>query len=89
MGSVQNKLEQRRSRKRFAISDSSVSPPGIKEPFLFATEPKCKSRDIIMYHVYSITETTIGETKSVAIDDLVNVCSDISSVKRVIVNGIV
>ena len=34
-----------------------------------------------MYHIYSITETTVGKTKSVAIVDLVHICSNISSIK--------
>ena len=89
MGNVQSSLEQKRSRRRFAISDSSESPPGTNEPFLFATELKHKSRDVRVYHIYSITETTVGKTKSVAIVDLVHVCSNISSVKRVPANKIV
>ena len=85
MGNVQSKLEQKRSR-RFAISDSKSSTR-TNEPFLFTTEPKHKSRDVKMYHVYRITETMVGKTKSVAIVDLVHVCSDISSIKRVPANG--
>ena len=41
-----------------------------------------KSRDVQMYNIYSIAETMVGKTKSVAIVDLVHVCSDISSIKR-------
>ena len=42
-----------------------------------------------MYYVYSITETMVGKTKSVTIVDLVHVCTDISSIRRVPTNGIV
>ena len=67
MGNVQSTLEEKRSR-RFAISDTE-SPIRTNESFLFATEPKHKSRDMRMYHVYSITQTMVGKTKSVAIVD--------------------
>ena len=88
MGNVQSTLKQKRSRRRFAISDSK-SPTRTNEPFLFATKPKHKSRDVRMYYVYSITETMVGKTKSVTIVDLVHVCTDISSIRRVPTNGIV
>ena len=40
MGNVPSSSEQRRSRRRFTIAESSVKLPSTKEPFLFATEPK-------------------------------------------------
>ena len=89
MGSVQNSSEQRRSRRRFTIAESSVRPPNAKEPFLFAAEPKHKSKDVQMYHIYGITEFMRGSMKTVAITDLYNVCVDISFVKRSLVDGIV
>ena len=89
MGSVQSSSEQRRSRRRFTIAESSIKPPGSKEPFLFGTEPKYKSKDVQMYHIYGITEFMRGSMKTVAITDLYNVCVDISFVKRSPVDGIV
>ena len=59
MGNIQSTFEQKRSKRRFTISDSE-SPIRTNEPFLFATKPKHKSRDVKMYHVYSITETMVG-----------------------------
>ena len=88
MGNVQSTLEQKRSKSRFAISDSE-GPTRTNKPFLFATEPKHKSRDVKMYHIHSITETMVGKTRSVAIVDLVHVCIDISSVKRDPTNRII
>ena len=76
MGSVQSSTEQRRSRRKFTIAESSVRPPSTKEPFLFATEPKHKTKDVKMYHIYGITEA-------------ITVCLDISFVKRSPVDGIV
>ena len=89
MGSVQSSSEQRRSRRRFTIVESSIKPPGSKEPFLFATEPKYKSKYMQMYHIYGITEFMRGSMKTVAITDLYNVCVDISFVKRSPIGGIV
>ena len=89
MGSVQRSSEQRRSKRRFTIAESSIKPPGSKEPFLFATEPKYKSKDVQMYHIYGITEFMRGSMKTVVITDLHNVCVDISFVKRGPVDGIV
>ena len=89
MGNVQSSSEQRRSRRRFTIAESSIRPPSSKEPFLFATEPKHKSKDVQMYHIYGITEFMRGSKKTVAITDLYNVCVDISFVKRSPVDGIV
>ena len=89
MGSVQSSSEQRRSRRRFTIAESSIKPPSKKEPFLFATEPKHKSKDVQMYHIYGITECMGKTIKTVAITDLYNVCIDISSVKRDPVDGMV
>ena len=75
------------------MCDSSVSPPGteglcIFQLLLFVTESKFKSEDIKVYHVDDITET-MGEVKTVAIVDLVNICTDTSSVKRAPTNEIV
>ena len=60
MGSVHSSSEQRRSRRRFTIAESSIRSPDAKEPFLFATEPKYKSKDVQMYHIYGITEFMRG-----------------------------
>ena len=89
MGNVHSKSEQRRSRRRFTIADSSIRSPDAKEPFLFATEPKYKTKDVQMYHIYGITESMRGSRRSVAITDMYNVCVDISFVKRHPVDGIV
>ena len=88
MGSVQSSSEQRRSRRRFT-SESTIRPPSLKEPFLFATEPKHMSKKVQMYHIYGITEFMRGSMKTVAITDLYNVCVDISFVKRSPVDGMV
>ena len=42
-----------------------------------------------MYHIYGVTETMGKTNKTVAITDLYDVCTDISSIKRYPVNGIV
>ena len=89
MGNVHSRSEQRRSRRRFTIADSSIRSPDAKEPSLFATEPKNKTKDVQMYHIYGITESKRGSERSVAITDMYNVCVDISFVKRHPVNGIV
>ena len=89
MGSVQSSSEQRRSRRRFTIAESTIRPPSSKEPFLFATEPKYMSRNMQMYHIYGITEFMRGSMKTVVITDLYNVCVDISFVKRSPVDGMV
>ena len=80
---------RRQSRRRFTFAESSIRSPDVKEPFLFATEPKHKSKDVQMYHIYGITEFMSGSTRTVAITDLYNVCVDISFVKRHPVDGIV
>ena len=51
MGTVHSSSEQRRSRRRFTIAQSSIRSPNAKEPFLFATEPKHKSKDVQMYNM--------------------------------------
>ena len=89
MGSVHSRSEQRRSGRRFSIAELSIRSPNAKEPFLFATEPKHKSKDIHMYHIYGITEFMRGSMRTVPITDLYNVCVDISFVKRHPVDGIV
>ena len=89
MGTVHSSSEQRSSRRRFTIAESSIRSPDTKELFLFATEPKHKSKVIQMYHIYGITEFMRGSMKTVAITDLYNVCVDISFVKRQPVDGIV
>ena len=88
MGNVHSKTEQKRSR-RFTVNESNIDPPNVKKPFLFATEPKYKTRDVQMYHIFGITETVNKSRKTVAITDLYNVCIDIGSVRRVSVDGIV
>ena len=88
MSNVHNKPEQIKSRRRVTICESPVNPPDSKEPCLFATEPKFKSRDVKMYHVYRVTETT-GLTKTMAIIDIANICRDISSLMRYVTDGIV
>ena len=65
MGNVQSSSEQRRSRRRFTIAESSIRPPSSKEPFLFATEPKHKSKDVQMYHIYGITEFMRGSNSAI------------------------
>ena len=47
--------ELRRSRRRVTVCEASKS-----EPFLFATEPKQKSSDVRMYHVYSLRPLGLG-----------------------------
>ena len=89
MGTVHSSSEQRRSRGRFTIAESTIRSPDTKEPFLFATEPKHKSKDVQMYHIYGKTEFMRGSMKTVVITDLYNVCVDISFVKRQPVDGIV
>ena len=56
---------------------------------MFATEPKYKTKDVQMYHIYGITESLGKTIKTVAITDLYNVCVDISFVKRDPVDGMV
>ena len=89
MGSVQSSSEQRRSRRRFTIAESTIRPPSSKEPFLFVTEPKHMSKNVHMYHIYGITEFMRGSMKTVAITDLYNMRVDISFVKRSPVDGMV
>ena len=89
MGNIQSSSGRRRSRRRFTIAGSSIRSPESKEPFLFATEPKHKSKDVQMYHIYGITEFMRGSMRSMATTDLYNVCVDISFVKRHPVDGIV
>ena len=89
MGSVHSSTRERRSRRRFTIVGSSIRPSNANEPFLFATEPKYKSKDVQMYHIYGITEFMRGSMKTVAITDLYKVCVDINFVKRQPVNGMV
>ena len=89
MGTVHSSSEQRSSRRRFTIAESSIRSPDAKELFLFATEPKHKSKDVQMYHIYGITELMRGSMKTVAITELYNLCVDISFVKRQPVDGIV
>ena len=84
MGTVHSSLEQRRSRRRFTIAESSIRSADAKEAFLFATE----SKDVQMYHIYGIIEFMGGSMKTIAITDLYNMCVDISFVKRQPVNGI-
>ena len=89
MGTVHSSSEQRRSRRRFTTAESSIRSPDAKEPFLFAIEPKHKSKDVQMYHIYGITEFMRGSMKTVAITDLYNVYVAISFVKREPADGTV
>ena len=88
MGNVHNKPEQKRSRRRLTVSGSNIRPPSLKEPFLFITDPKVKSKDVQMHHIYGLTETMGKTKKTVAITDLYN-STDISSDKRYPTDGIV
>ena len=56
---------------------------------MFATEPKYKTKDVQMYHIYGITESMGKTIKTVAMTDLYHVCIDTDSVKRNPVDGIV
>ena len=89
MGSVHSSSEQRRSRRRFTIAESSIRSPDAKEPFLFDTKPKYKSKDVQMYHIYGIIEFMRGSMRTVPITDMYNMCVDISFVKRHPLDGIV
>ena len=79
MANVHNKPEQKRSRRRFTVNESNISPPSVRKPFLFATQPNYKTRDVQMYHIYGIADTVNKSSKTVAITDLY-VCIDIGSV---------
>ena len=68
--------DQRKWKRRFAIYEPPEFSSGTA--VLFATEPKYKCRNVRMYHVYQ----TVDQVKSVAIIDFVNICTDISSVRR-------
>ena len=89
MGNVHNKPEQKRSRRRFTVNKSNRGPLSVKEPFLFATEPKFKTSDVQIYQIYGISETVNKSRKTVTITDMYNVCLDIGSVKRIPADGIV
>ena len=89
MGNVHNKPEHKRSRRRFTVNKSNRGPLSVKEPLLFTTEPKFKTRHVQIYHIYGITENVNKSRKTVAITDMYYVCLDIGSVKRIPADGIV
>ena len=76
----------KRSRRKFTICEDPVHQDGTAA--LFATEPKYKCDNVKMYHVYKIIQVGSGQVRGYAIIDLVNVCTDISFVKRSDVDGI-
>ena len=86
MGNVPSEnVDQRRSRRKFTICESLELKNGTSA--LFVTEPKCK--DVRMYHVYKVIGLgSNGQAKDIAIIDYVNVCTNISFVKRSNVDGI-
>ena len=75
----------KRSRRRFTIREDPGCQDGTAA--LFATEPKYKCDNVKMYHVYKIVQIGSGQDRGFAVIDLVNVCTDISFVKRSNVDG--
>ena len=75
----------KRSRRRFTIREDPGYQHGTAA--LFATEPKYKCDNVKMYHVYKIVQIGSGQDRGYAIIDLVNVCTDISFVRRSNVDG--
>ena len=67
-------------RRRVTVCEVSKT-----EPLLFATEPKQNSTDNKMYHIYRITES-FGTKKTMAIINIADVCTDITTVKRAAVD---
>ena len=87
MGSTPSSIvDLKRSRRKFTICESPELKDGAAA--LFATEPKYKCDNVKMYHVYKVIETGSGQARDYAIIDYVNVCTDISFVKRSDVDGI-
>ena len=78
--------DQKRSRRKVTICEAPEFRSGTAA--LFATEPKYKCDNVKMYHVYKIVDTgSYGQAREVAIIDYVNVCHDITFVKRSYVDG--
>ena len=88
MGNVPSvDVDQKRSRRKFTICEAPEFRNGTAA--LYATEPKSKCDNVQMYHVYKIIETgSYGQAREIAIIDYVNVCNDITFVKRSNVDGI-
>ena len=80
-------VDQKRSRRKFTICEAPEFRNGTAA--LFATEPKFKCDNVRMYHIYKIIETGScdGQAKEIAIFDYINVCNDITFVKRSNVDG--
>ena len=87
MGNVPSEnTDQKRSRRKVTICEAPEFRSGTAA--LFATEPKYKCDNVKMYHVYKIVDTgSYGQAREVAIIDYVNVCHDITFVKRSDVDG--
>ena len=87
MGNIpSNVIDQKRSRRKFTICGYPVLKDGAAA--LFTTEPKSKCDNVKMYHVYKVIETGSGQARDYAIIDYVNICTDISFIKRSDVDGI-
>ena len=74
--------ELRRSKRRVKVCETSKS-----EPFLFITEPKQKCSDVKVYHIYRITETLGLESQLPSFINIAAVCTDITAVKRIAIDG--
>ena len=87
MGNVPSEnTDQKRSRRKVTICEDPEFRTGTAA--LFATEPKYKCSNVKMYHVYKIIGTgSYGQAREIAIMDYVNVCHDITFVKRSDVDG--
>ena len=87
MGNVPSEnTDQKRSRRKVTICEAPEFRTGTAA--LFATEPKYKCDNVKMYHVYKIIETgSYGQAREIAFIDHVNVCHDITFVKRSNVDG--
>ena len=87
MGNVPSEnTDQKRSRRKVTICEAPEFRSGTAA--LFATEPKYKCDNVKMYHVYKIVDTgSYGQAREVAIIDHVNVCHDITFVKRSYIDG--
>ena len=87
MGNVPSEnSDQKRSRRKVTICEAPEFRTGTAA--LFATEPKYKCDNVKMYHVYKIIGTgSYGQAREIAIMDYVNVCHDITFVKRSDVDG--
>ena len=79
--------DHKRSRRKVTICEAPEFRSGTAA--LYATEPKYRCDNVKMYHVYKIISETgsNGQAREIAIIDHVNVCHDISFVKRSNVDG--